>query len=131
MQAREVSLSVKYERDGTVTGRRKGTHQSILDALASTEVEVEASCDLHGLTGAEAAREAVRFVRASHGEGKRWLLVIFGKGLHSPGGQGTLGDHVARALSRGAGAHFVLAFRSAPQRHGGDGAFTVRLADRV
>ena len=123
-------LIVDREGNGIITGRRASTHASILDSLEDPRLEVEAECDLHGLTAREAEREAFRFVQQCQRSGKRWVRIIVGKGLHSPDGKATLKDHIVGALSRRAPARFVLAFRTAPQRLGGTGALTVRLTDR-
>lgn len=129
--SRPTRLSVARDIDDTVIAQRPSTHASILDTLESPHVEIQAECDLHGMTTEEADRAVLRFLRQSHEAGKRWLLVIVGKGLHSPGGKSTLRDHVIHTLSHGTAARYVLAFRTAPRRHGGTGALTVRLADRV
>lgn len=125
------TLRVDREGNGIITGRRPSTHASIVDALEDPQLEVEDELDLHGLTTREASREVLRFIRERHQRGERWLCLIVGKGLHSPGGKATLKEHVVTALSRGAPARFVLAFRTAPRRLGGTGAIVVRLADRA
>lgn len=129
--AQRPRLSVHRDLDDTVVGQRANTHSSVVDTLGGHRLDIEAECDLHGMTTAEADRAVVRFLRQSHESGKRWVLVIVGKGLHSPDGKATLRDHVIQALSRGTPARYVLAFRTAPRRHGGAGALTVRLVDRL
>ena len=124
-------LVVERDGDGAVLGRRKKAHPSITDALEDARLEVEAECDLHGMTMAEADREILRFVRDHQQRGDRWVLIIVGKGLHSPGGKGTLKEHVVSTLSKRAAARYILAFRTAPRRHGGAGALAVRLVDRL
>lgn len=125
------ALIVEHESDGTVCAKRPSTHASILRTLEDPRLEVEAECDLHGLTSREAEREVLRFVESCQRSGRRWVRVIVGKGLHSRGGKPTLKHHVVDALSRRAAARYVLAFRTAPQRLGGTGALTVRLVDRL
>lgn len=129
--AEPESLRVEREGNGIITGRRPSAHASILHALEDPRLEVEAEVDLHGLTSREAVREVQRFLRECQRRGERMVVVIVGKGLHSPGGKGTLRDQVISMLSQGAAARFVLGFRTAPQRLGGTGALVVRLADRV
>jgi DNA-nicking Smr family endonuclease len=125
------ALLVEREGNGIVLGKRRSTHQSILDALEDPKLEVQAECDLHGQTAREAEREVLRFVRDSQREGKRWVLIIVGKGLHSPDGKGTLKTSVVEALSRRSPARFVLGFRTAPRHLGGTGALALRLVDRL
>ena len=114
-----------------VLGKRESTHSSILDALEDPRLEVEAECDLHGHTVREAEREVQRFLRDCQQAGKRWVLIIVGKGLHSPDGKGTLKANMVEALSKRAPARFVLAFRTAPRHLGGAGALVARLVDRL
>ncbi len=124
-------LVVQREGNGIVLGKRRSTHSSILDTLEDPKLEVQAECDLHGHTVREAEREVHRFVQESQQNGKRWVLLIVGKGLHSQDGKGTLKSHVVDALSKGAPSRFVLAFRTAPRHLGGLGALAVRLVDRL
>ena len=124
-------LRVEREGSGIVLGKRGSTHSSILDALEDPRLEIEAECDLHGRTAREAEREVHRFVRDCQRNGNRWVLIIVGKGLHSPDGKGTLKGSIVEALSTRAPARFVLAFRTAPRHLGGTGALVARLLDRV
>jgi DNA-nicking Smr family endonuclease len=124
-------LRVDREGNGIVFGKRRSTHSSILDALEDPRLEVDAECDLHGLTAKEAEREMHRFVQDSQRNAKRWVLIIVGKGLHSPGGKATLKTKMVEALSSRAPARFVLAFRTAPRHLGGTGALVARLVDRL
>jgi len=125
------ALRVEREGNGIVLGKRESTHSSILDALEDPTLEVEAECDLHGHTVREAEREVHRFVRDCQQKGKRWVLIIVGKGLHSPDGKGTLKASIVEALSKRAPSRFILAFRTAPRHLGGTGALTARLVDRL
>jgi len=127
----DVRLQLARDPDGTVTAQRAGTHPSIVERLEDPYIDIDAECDLHGMTVAEANRAVLAFVKRVQQRGGRWVLIIVGKGLHSPGGRGTLADHVAASLSGGAAARYVLAFRTAPRRLGGAGALTVRLVDRL
>ncbi|MGB5267732.1 MAG: Smr/MutS family protein, partial [Polyangiales bacterium] len=86
MKAAEPLL-LEREANGLVLGKRPAAHRSILDWLENPTLEVDAECDLHGQTAREAEREVLRFVRESQRTGKRWVLIIVGKGLHSPGGK--------------------------------------------
>ena len=122
---------VEREGNGIIMGQRPSTHVSIIDALEDPRLEIEDELDLHGLRTREAGAEVVRFLRESQRRGTRWVCIVVGKGLHSPGGKGSLRDHVVKTLSEGGSARFVLAFRTAPRRLGGTGALVVRLVDRV
>src|SRR5690606_23518529 len=87
----------------------------------------DAEIDLHGLRADEAEAEVVRFVRDRHRRGARIVRIVHGKGLHSDGGLGVLGDRALHALTEGGAAPFVLAFTSAAPEAGGTGALVVRL----
>jgi DNA-nicking Smr family endonuclease len=64
-------------------------------------------------------------VRRQHRLGRRYVLIITGKGQHSDGGVGVLGEALAETLAGGGAAPFVLAFASAHAQHGGRGAVAV------
>lgn len=125
------TLLVEREGNGLVLGKRRSTHASILDALEDPKLIVDDECDLHGQTKREAEREVLRFVRDAQQDGKRWVLIIVGKGLHSPGGKGALKTSIVQALSSRGPARYVLAFRTAPRHLGGNGALVARLVDRL
>ena len=127
----DKTLHVDCEDNGIVTGSRMSTHPSILESLEDSRLEVDAECDLHGFTAQEAERRVLRFVRESQADGKRWVLIIVGKGLHSPDGKATLRTSIANALGHRAPARYVLAFRTAPRHLGGGGALVARLVDRL
>jgi DNA-nicking Smr family endonuclease len=122
----ERALVVERE-DGTVTGASHGVSRETLRALARGEIRAEGTCDLHGL-GAEAARRRIQqFVRDSAVAGRRAVLIICGRGLHSGGEGPVLRDVAVRELcSRPARAH-VLGFSTASPARGGDGALAILL----
>jgi DNA-nicking Smr family endonuclease len=59
--------------------------------------------------------------------GERCVLVIHGKGEHSPQGMGVLRGEIAAWLSQGPSSQHVAAFVSARAQDGGDGAVYVLL----
>lgn len=125
------ALLVERESNGIILGKRRSTHASIVTSLEDPALQVQAECDLHGHSAAEAERVMHRFLRESQRDGKRWVLVIVGKGLHSQDGKGTLKAQMVEALSQRAPARLVLAFRTAPRHLGGTGALVARLVDRL
>jgi DNA-nicking Smr family endonuclease len=122
-----VRFEVRRGDDGSVVGLRVGTDRGRLAALRRGHATPERDLDLHGTTAEQAEREVVAFVRAARSAGRRVVRVIHGKGLHSEGGIGVLGDHVVAALTEGGAAPFVLAFHTAAREHGGGGALLVLL----
>lgn len=125
-----VAGAVRFEvtwEDERVRGRRAGTPASLERELASRDVAVEATLDLHGYTTADAERAIVRFLRARARRGERRVAIVHGKGLHSEGGLGVLQDHTVRVLTEGGAAPVVRAFASAAPELGGSGALVVQL----
>jgi DNA-nicking Smr family endonuclease len=59
--------------------------------------------------------------------GERCVLVIHGKGDHSPRGAGVLRGEIAAWLSQGASSEQVAAFATAQRDDGGEGAVYVLL----
>jgi DNA-nicking Smr family endonuclease len=116
------------EDDGeSWSGRAGGVDRRMLRKLRAGSVPVEAELDLHGLTRAAAAPALERFLAAARAAGRRCLLVIHGRGLHSEGGSAALRPVVRQALIGGASAGAVLAFTSAPPALGGSGATLIYL----
>ena len=55
------------------------------------------------------------------------MLVIHGKGSHSPGGSGILRGEIAAWLSQGPASEHIAAFATAQNDDGGEGAVYVML----
>lgn len=125
-----LSFEVRIDEDGIVRGVREGGHKKTMRMLADGQLPPERSLDLHGFERRDVSREVNRFVREAHGEGRRTLSLIHGRGKHSEGGLPVLADAVVDALTEGGAAVLVEAFSTAPDRFGGRGATLVRLRDR-
>jgi len=109
-------------------GRRLDVDPRELRRLRRGQYTVDGKIDLHGL-GADEARQAVEgFVRKRAQEGDRVVLVVHGKGTHSPRGYAVLRGEIAAWLSQGRSARHVAAFTTAPDDQGGAGAVLVLLA---
>jgi DNA-nicking Smr family endonuclease len=111
-------------------GRRVDLPHDALRRLRRGLLPVDARLDLHGMSAGEARRAVAAFVRTMHARGERCLLVVHGKGEHSPGGVGVLRGEIAAWLSQGAGSEHVAAFATATARDGGEGAIYVLLMRR-
>ncbi|NUO53674.1 MAG: hypothetical protein HOV80_32905 [Polyangiaceae bacterium] len=126
-----VAEGIRFEviDDGTVIeGRRLDVDPRELRRLRQQRYAVDGRLDLHG-TAAEDARAAIaRFVARRRREGDRAVLVIHGKGKHSPRGQAILRGEIGAWLSQGAAARHVLAFASVSDQDGASGAVMVLLA---
>jgi DNA-nicking Smr family endonuclease len=115
--------------ENTVEGARVGFERRLRE-LARGLLPVFDTLDLHGMN-AEKAEAAVRsFCASARGQVPRTVLVVHGKGLHSPAGKPVLRDAVAHWLSTAPMARDVLCFVTARPKHGGAGAMYVLLAAR-
>jgi DNA-nicking Smr family endonuclease len=84
--------------------------------------------DLHGADTTSAKRQLAAFLAAERARRAALVLVVVGRGRHSPGGEGVLRREIAIWLSSGPTAAHVLAFRTAPPELGGSGGVLVLLA---
>lgn len=110
-----------------IEGRRVDVDSAVVRKLRRGEYPLDGSLDLHGLDVATAREKLESFVKLSRARGERTLLVIHGRGKHSPGGKAILRGEVASWLSQGRESALVAAFCSALPDDGGDGAMYVRL----
>lgn len=112
--------------------------------LARGMVEIEARLDLHGFGVEEAHARLRAFIIRARGQGLRTVLVITGKGAsphvrhtlhgyehwHAPERAGRLRRLLPEWLSEAGIAEHVAGFQPAHPKHGGGGAFYVRLRRR-
>ncbi|HET8540834.1 MAG TPA: Smr/MutS family protein [Anaeromyxobacter sp.] len=113
--------------DEFIEGRAAGVSQDIVRKLRRGEFAVQGHVDLHGLTRDEAKREVEGFLRSSRNGGKRCVLVVHGRGLHSKDQLPVLKDALRTWLSTGRFTRHVLAFATARPPDGGAGAIYVLL----
>lgn len=115
----------------------RGDHSRQIDRatyarLKKGRMPIEGRLDLHGMTAAAAERALSAFLRRSQAEGRRAVLVITGRGLDPEGtGRGVLKRAAPDWLARH--SDLVAGYSEADRRHGGAGAYYVRLRrkDRV
>lgn len=109
--------------------------------LSSGRIEIEGRIDLHGMRQSEAHDALRRFLKRSYADGKRWVLVITGKGAPARTAQderleregverGVLRRNVPRWLGEPELAGIIIGFTPAAIRHGGEGALYVHLRKR-
>jgi DNA-nicking Smr family endonuclease len=109
--------------------------------LARGQLEPEARLDLHG-EGVETARmKLLHFLASHHQQGTRLVLVITGKGaspfarhtlhgqshFHAPEREGRLRRELTDWLHEEIFRRHVIGFQPSHPRHGGGGAFYLRL----
>jgi DNA-nicking Smr family endonuclease len=110
-----------------VEGRRVDLPADALRRLRRGLVPVDARLDLHGMGAAEARGQLELFLRTMRVRGERCVLVIHGKGEHSPGGHAVLRGEIAAWLSQGSSSEHVAAFVTSSVADGGEGAVYVLL----
>lgn len=109
--------------------------------VSSGKIEIEARIDLHGMRQSEAHAALTRFLSRAYASGKRWVLVITGKGApqrtalderldYENVDRGVLRRNVPRWLSEPDIAPIIIGFTVAAIRHGGEGALYVHLRKR-
>jgi DNA-nicking Smr family endonuclease len=108
-------------------GRRLDVPLETLRGLRRGRMPIDARIDLHGMTAEQARAELEFFLRTMRARGERCVLVIHGKGAHSPTGVGILRGEISAWLSQGASSASVSAFATARQEDGGLGAVYVLL----
>jgi DNA-nicking Smr family endonuclease len=110
-----------------VEGRRIDVPPATVRRLRRGLLPIDARIDLHRMTVPEARGHLESFLRTMRTRGERCVLVIHGKGRHSPGGVAVLRGEVAAWLSQGPSSHHVSAFVTAGTADGGEGATYVLL----
>jgi DNA-nicking Smr family endonuclease len=110
-----------------VEGRRIDLPPDVLRRLRRGLLPVDDRLDLHGMGVAEARAQLELFLRTMCARGERCVLVIHGKGEHSPGRQAVLRGEIAAWLSQGTSSQHVAAFATSGASDGGEGAVYVLL----
>ncbi len=101
-----------------------------MDRLRRGQIRPEGRLDLHGMTRDRAHAALHEFIAASHGAGKRCVIVITGRGRASFGG-GVLRAETPRWLNLGTIRPMILGFAEAHPKDGGAGALYVLLRRRA
>lgn len=104
-----------------VEGRRADAPADLVRSLRRGMLPIDGRLDLHGLAPEAAREKLVEFLRTMRARNERCVLVIHGKGT------GVLRGEIAAWLSQGKAKESVLAFATARQDDGGEGAVYVAL----
>jgi DNA-nicking Smr family endonuclease len=104
-----------------------GLDRRLLKRLRKGDFSLQGHVDLHGMNREEARAAVEKFVLESRTAGKRMVLIVHGRGLHSKDEIPVLKERVKAWLERGRIARSVLAFASARPCDGGTGALYVLL----
>lgn len=115
------------DTDEFVMASRPGLDPRVVARLRDGAYPFKRHVDLHGFTKVDAKPALQAFVSDSRRRGERCVLVVHGRGLHSPDRQPVLKEAIVGWLTRGAIAHHVLAFCTARPHDGGGGAMYLLL----
>lgn len=110
-----------------VEGHRIDVPPDFVRRLRRGGFPVDGSLDLHGLSAAESRTALEAFLRDKRARGERCVLVVHGKGAHSPAGIGILRGEMSAWLSQASPSVHVAAFTTALDSDGGEGAVYVLL----
>src|SRR5512143_784693 len=115
------------DSDEYIEGRVAGLDPALVRKLRRGEFSVQAPLDLHGRSRTEAKGEVDAFLRRSREQGKRCVLLVHGRGLHSKDQVPVLKEALRSWLATARFGRHVLAFATARPQDGGAGAVYVLL----
>lgn len=100
-----------------------------LRKIRKGDTVIDATLDLHGHTQEKAHTALINFIVKSHGNNHRMLLVITGKG--KGGKEGVLRRLLPLWLAESPLREYIIAYDGASARHGGAGAWYIRIRKRT
>lgn len=112
-----------------IQGLAPGIDRAHLRRLRRGRVPADVEVDLHGLTLEEARGALHAGLGRAMDEGLRCVLIVHGRGAHSPRGP-VLKQQLVGWLAEPPHGSRVMAFASAPEHRGGAGATYVLLRRR-
>jgi DNA-nicking Smr family endonuclease len=130
-EAEAADVGFELVDDGhLLEGRRLDVDPRELGKLRRERYPIDGSLDLHGHTLATAREAVAAFVERRRMQGDRVVLLIHGKGKHSPRGSRVLRGELGAWLSQSAAARHVRAFASVDESPEPSSAVLVLLARR-
>ena len=115
------------DTDEFIEGRVPGLDAGIVRRLRRGEFAVQDHLDLHGMTREEAKVTVDGFLKKARSAGKRCVLLVHGRGIHSKDQVPILKDALKHWLATARFGRHVLAFATARPVDGGAGAIYVLL----
>jgi DNA-nicking Smr family endonuclease len=125
-----VSEGQRFETidDGDrVEGRRLDVDPRELRRLRRAQYAIDGKLDLHGMAIDEARHAVEVFVKKRAVDGDKVVVIVHGKGTHSPRQHAVLRGEIGAWLSQGRCSRYIRAFATAPEDQGGAGAVLVLL----
>ncbi len=120
------TLLEQYPPDRQMGERKEKPDRLIIHTRKKqiNRMEPQDTLDLHGWSGSEALKELDFFLKKSKRRGLKKVLIVHGKGIHSPGGESVLRPLVKDYLEK---SSLVRAFGRASGQSGGSGATWIVL----
>ena len=115
------------DSDEFIEGAVSGFDPQVLRRLRRGEFSVQGHLDLHGLTRAEAKARVDAFLQEARRKGRRCVVLVHGRGLHSRDQVPVLKESLRTWLATARFGRHVLAFATARPQDGGAGAVYVLL----
>lgn len=115
------------DTDEFIEGRVPGLDPGIVRRLRRGEFAVQGHIDLHGMTREEAKAAVDAFLKKARSAGKRCVLLVHGRGIHSKDQMPILKEALKNWLATARFGRHVLAFATARPVDGGGGAIYVLL----
>jgi DNA-nicking Smr family endonuclease len=115
------------DSDEFIEGCVSGLDHHVVRKLRRGEFSVQGHLDLHGLSRGEAKAAVDRFLGDARRKGKRCVLLVHGRGLHSKDQVPVLKEALRSWLATARFGRHVLAFATARPQDGGGGAVYVLL----
>ena len=122
----EVPFDIS-DSDEFIEGHARGLDPRVVKRLRRGEFAVQGHVDLHGMLKDEAKSELESFLVRERQQGKRCVLVVHGRGLHSKDQVPVLKEALKRWMHTARFARHVLGFSTARPHDGGGGAIYVLL----
>jgi DNA-nicking Smr family endonuclease len=122
----EVPFDIS-DSDEFIEGHARGLDPRVVKRLRRGELAVQGHVDLHGMLKDEAKSELEAFLTKARQQGKRCVLVVHGRGLHSKDQVPVLKEALKRWMHTARFARHVLGFSTARPHDGGGGAIYVLL----
>ena len=115
------------DTDEYIEGSTRGLDSRVLRRLRRGDFSVQDHLDLHGLLKDDAKAALEKFLSEARVAGRRCVLVVHGRGLHSKDNVPVLKESLKRWMAAGRISREVLAFATARPCDGGAGAVYVLL----
>ena len=111
-------------------GAQTNTDARLRSSLRRGDYAIQSRLDLHGKTVRQSQQAFENFILIHAQKGARCVLVVHGRGLHSPGSKPLIKEALIEWLQHGRAARHILAFSSARPQDGGTGAVYILLKTR-